>query len=174
MNEKDNAIKDYYEFRKVADINCGRLAKIHGRQITCKKGCSSCCVNLSVFPVEFESIRKEMENDGFDISSVLFDENAACGFLKNNLCQIYKYRPVICRTHGIPVAFLNDDNPLETFKEVSFCELNFNDFDEDEGIVFSDDNTLDLDELNTAFFKINRQFCDDTDKRVPLKDLCTF
>lgn len=174
--EKKNAIDGYYEFRKVTDVNCTRLAKMHGHQITCKKGCSSCCVNLSVFPVEFEAIREEMKKDGFDISSVTFDENATCGFLKNDLCQIYKYRPVICRTHGLPIVFLNDDNPSEIFKEVSFCELNFNNFDEDDdedgGLIFNDENTMDIDELNTAFFKINQQYCKDPQKRIPLKDIC--
>ncbi len=172
MTEKAKTIKNYYEFRKVADINCMRLSKMHVRQITCKKGCSSCCVNLSVFPVEFEAIKKEMALDGFDPASIVFDENATCGFLKDDLCQIYKYRPVICRTHGLPIAFLNEDNPDEIFKEVSFCDLNFNDFDDDEGLVFNDDNTLDIDELNTAFFKINYEFCKDPQKRIPLKDLC--
>jgi len=178
MDEKKKAILDYYELRKVTDVNSARLTKIHGGHITCKKGCSSCCVNLSVFPVEFEAIKKEMAIDGFDPSSIVFDENATCGFLKDDLCQIYKYRPVICRTHGLPIVFLNDDNPSEIFKEVSFCELNFNNFneydddDDDGGLIFNDENTLDIDELNTAFFKINQQFCKDPQKRIQLKDLC--
>ncbi|HOB70471.1 MAG TPA: hypothetical protein PKM18_01670, partial [bacterium] len=64
------------------------------------------------------------------------------------------------------------------FKEVSFCELNFNNFneydddDDDGGLIFNDENTLDIDELNTAFFKINQQFCKDPQKRIQLKDLC--
>lgn len=174
MKDRSKAIERYYEFRAVTDINCARLEKIHKNQIVCKKGCSSCCVNISLFPVEFEAIKAEMTRDGFDMSEVVFDENAMCGFLKDDLCQIYKYRPVICRTHGLPIAFLNDDDPEEIFKEVSFCDLNFNNFDDnddDDGIIFNDDNTLDLDELNTVFFRINHEFCGDLRKRIPLKDL---
>lgn len=174
MDDKGKVLNRYYEFRKVTDINCMRLVKAHKKQIVCKKGCSSCCVNLSVFPVEFEAIKREMAADGFDIASVVFDDKATCGFLKDDLCQIYKYRPIICRTHGIPIAFSNEDDPAEIFKEVSFCDLNFDNFDDDEGLVFSDENTLDIDELNTIFFKINYEFCKDPKTRIPLKDLCSF
>jgi uncharacterized protein len=171
MDNDQKALNNYFELRKVTDVNCARLEKMHKNQIICRKGCASCCVNLSLFPVEFEAIKAEISREGFDISKVIFDEDAACGFLKDDLCQIYKYRPIICRTHGLPIAFLNDDDPEEIFKEVSFCDLNFNNFEDDEGLIFNDDNTLDIDELNSAFFRINYEFCKESEKRIPLKDL---
>lgn len=179
MSDTEQYFDRYRELRKITDINLLRLSKIHDHKITCHPGCSSCCVNLSVFPVEFETIKEEMKKTGFDIATVIFDDKATCGFLKNDLCQIYRYRPIICRTHGMPISFLNDNNPDELFKEVSFCEFNFDSDDDDleedfeEGTVFGEENTLDIDDLNTAFFKINYDFCGDAKKRIPLKELCS-
>ena len=35
------------------------------------------------------------------------EKGGRCPFLVNNLCCIYKYRPIICRTHGL--AYLMSD-----------------------------------------------------------------
>jgi len=169
----------YFELRKKTDEITAKLTSIHGKNIVCRPGCSSCCVNLTVFPVEFEAISYEMGRDGFDKDSVIFDSGASCGFLKDDLCQIYKYRPVICRTHGIPISFLNDDDPSEPYNAVSFCELNFNEDDLDyesddddyEGVRFDENNTLDIDELNRQLFAINIEHCGDPEKRIDLKGL---
>lgn len=169
----------YLELRKKTDDNVKKLLDVHGKNIVCKPKCSSCCVNLTVFPVEFESIKSEMKKDGFEIKSVIFDKEATCGFLKDELCQIYKYRPLICRTHGIPISFQNDDDPAEPYIAVSFCDLNFDDVDMDEdnedddyeGICFDDNNTLNIDELNENLFRLNQKISKEPTKRIELKDL---
>lgn len=166
----------YFELREKTDETVEKLIQIHGSNIVCKPKCPSCCVNLTVFQIEFESIKYEMGKDGFDISSVVFDPKATCGFLKDDLCQIYKYRPIICRTHGIPISFQNDDDPAEPYIAVSFCDLNFADIDTDddddyEGLCFDDNNTLNIDELNEELFRINQKINKDPLKRIELQGL---
>lgn len=178
MSFDTKIFEKYFELRKRTDENVKKLLEIHGPNIICKPKCSSCCVNLTVFQIEFESIKHEMGTDGFDIGSVTFDDQATCGFLKNDLCQIYKYRPIICRTHGIPISFQNDDDPVEPYIAVSFCDLNFEDLDmgddendDYEGVCFDDNNTLNIDELNEELFRINQEINKDPLKRIDLKGL---
>lgn len=178
MQFDTRTLEKYFELRKKTDNIATELTVIHGKNIVCKPGCSSCCVNLTVLPVEFEAINYEMGRDGFKKDAVIFDTSSTCGFLKNDLCQIYKYRPIICRTHGIPISFLNDDDPSEPYNAVSFCELNFNgdEFDDDddetyEGVKFDEKNTLNIDELNSELFSINMEHCGDPEKRIDLSGL---
>lgn len=178
MSFDTKIFEKYFELRKKTDANVEKLVALHGSNIVCKPKCASCCVNLTVFQIEFESIKHEMGKDGFDIGSVVFDDQATCGFLKDDLCQIYKYRPIICRTHGIPISFQNDDDPAEPYIAVSFCDLNFPDIDIDdddddnyEGVCFDDNNTLNIDELNEELFKINQGNNKDPLKRIDLKGL---
>ena len=178
MQFDTKTFEKYFKLRKKTDEITAKLTAVHGKNIVCRPGCSSCCVNLTVFPLEFEAISYEMGYDGFNKNSVIFDDGASCGFLKNDLCQIYKYRPIICRTHGIPISFLDNDSAGEPYNAVSFCELNFADdeFDDDddetyEGVKFDENNTLNIDELNGELFRINMEYCGDPQKRIDLKGL---
>ena len=161
----------YIDLREKIDKLVSNIEKIHTSNINCKKGCDTCCVNLTVFPVEMAGILYEMELDGFDTANIVFDNSATCGFLKNNLCQIYKYRPVICRTHGLPITFLNDDDPCDPFNEISFCELNFVVPEETLEDLFDETNLLDIDEINRALFKLNKDSGHGIFERIPLKDI---
>lgn len=151
-----------------------RIIKIFKKGITCYEGCSHCCTNLTVFPVEFYAIKERLSQK--EINDIRFDPDARCGFLKKDLCQIYPLRPVICRTHGLPIIFLNDDSN-EPGYNLSFCERNFPDTPWDQ-LEFDDQNTLNIDQLNTTLFQLNQQFIQkhpelnhsETD-RIPLKAL---
>jgi hypothetical protein len=48
----------------------------------------------------------------------------ACPALEDGVCQIYEYRPLICRKFGIPLY--NPDRPGRVYA----CELNFGDGEE--------------------------------------------
>ena len=101
------------------------------------------------------------------------------------LCGIYPVRPLVCRTHGLPVAFRDggggddeDDDGPPPGVSVSFCPKNFTaagpaDLD------FGAENTLDLDALNAALTEANLRYlreqpggpCVRRPTRVPLKQL---
>lgn len=154
-----------------------RLESIHGSQILCRQGCCDCCRNLTVWPVEFVSIAEEMKTAG--AAKPEFDKEAPCGFLKGGLCQIYPFRPLICRTHGLPIAFENDPaEPPEM--SVSFCPKNFKDWEEN-GISFGPENTLNIDLLNQELGRIHAAFLEGSKDenlspytRIELKDLLNF
>jgi uncharacterized protein len=144
-----DAINDYLQLRQQADQQAAALAHLHGRHLVCRAGCTDCCTNLTVLPVEFEAIRRELAAVGG--AAVKFDAAAPCGFLTaEGLCAIYPQRPIICRTHGLPIAFADEDDG----HNVSFCEQNFTTA-ADRDLDFGPDNTLDLDDLNERLARIN-------------------
>ena len=168
-------IEGYRNLRLRIDEEIRRLEELHSTDITCHPGCASCCVNLTVFPIEFFAILEDLKKTHMIQTDLLFDESALCGFLHEGLCQIYQFRPIICRTHGLPILFLNDSQE-EPAWEVSFCELNFQN---KTGIEFTDDTLLDIETINTELNRINDQFISSlpekrfsAHQRIQLKELC--
>jgi len=140
----------YFEIRTEIDVLVESLFNIHKKQVNCKIGCSSCCMNFSILPIEFYAIKGKINNKLKDINVTEKDETS-CLFLAEEKCLIYEFRPIICRTHGTPILYMSDD---ENF-ELSVCDLNFTDFDIDQ---FNDKNTLMLDAYNSKLFSLNQEF----------------
>lgn len=172
----NDSIQQYRQLREEVDRVSARLEEIHGSQIICRRGCCDCCRNLTVWPVEFFAIVEEMKTDGHCRPE--FDPGAPCGFLKEGLCGIYPVRPLICRTHGLPVAFQNEHAGRPEMS-VSFCEKNFTDWARD-GILFGPENTLNIDHLNQELSRIHINFLNECREkfephiRIELKDLLKF
>lgn len=158
----------YFDFIKFVDERIVELEKIHSKNIVCAKKCSSCCIDTTVLPIEFFSILSVLITK--NIKPDITKEN--CSLLKKSLCQIYELRPLICRTHGLPLAYGEDEDPLA--KSISFCELNFKSKIPD----FNDKNILDMDELNIELVRLNEKFLKSYDGELPermdLKDLLTY
>ena len=148
------ALEMYAELRERIDARVGEVERAHEGQLECRPGCVGCCVNLTVFPVEYFSMVERLGEAG--IRGLNRHVESACAFLEEGLCQIYWARPVICRTHGLPVAFLNDDAETPEMS-VSFCPRNFARATP-ESLDFNAENTLDLDALNGELYEINGQF----------------
>jgi len=173
MSEGPTAIERYRQLRE--QISSGKvrsLEQMHCTHLTCRPGCHECCVNLTVFPVEFYAILDDLRLAG--VTKLDFDREASCGYLKDGLCTIYQVRPMICRTHGLPIAFLNMDAD-EPEMSVSFCPKNFIDADES---IFSEETTLNIDELNYQLYEANLRFIEENpqlqlapDSRICLSDL---
>ena len=122
--------------------------------------------------MEFHAILGELRHAG--VTQVDFDTTAACGFLRDGLCTIYAARPMICRTHGLPIAFVNMDADKPEMS-VSFCPRNFTAGAE---VQFDDASTLNIDELNLRLYEANLQFIEEhpeehlePDTRIPLAEL---
>jgi hypothetical protein len=149
----EEAIQHYRKLRDSADKMTEKLGIIHDGKLVCGKGCCKCCTNLSVFPVEFFAMVEEMKKAGW--TKLQFDAAAICGYLNEKKeCEIYPFRPIICRTQGLPLAFYDDD--AQSYS-VTFCPKNFTGL-EPEQHDFGPDNTLNLDELNDDLFDIHLQY----------------
>jgi Fe-S-cluster containining protein len=171
--EQYELIRDYRLLRDEVDGMARRLERLHCRQMACKRGCSDCCMNLSVWPVEYYSILDELRHDTTGTKPV-FRTAAACGFLCDDQCIIYPYRPIICRTHGLPLVYWHDETEPPGYG-VMFCGKNFADADT---LEFGPDNTLNMDEINHRLARLNVEFLSQLtdsilapDSRIELKQL---
>ena len=174
-----SAIDQYRALRDRIDRAAGRLGDMHCKHLACRPGCHDCCTDLTVSAVEYAAILNDLRQAGITADALPFDPAAACAFLKDGLCMLYRLRPLICRTHGLPVAFLNEpeDAPDGPEMSVSFCPKNFTDV-VPEDLAFGPQSTLDLDELNAELAEIGMRFVDEigagaspASRRVPLRQL---
>ncbi len=162
---------DYKNLVGKIDKHADSLEDKHKKFMKCKNGCDLCCMDFSVFPLEYHFILNEIETDK---TLPVLESNVkegVCSFLKNHSCTIYKHRPIMCRTHGLPLIYANDEGE----PELSACELNFTEYDFND---FTMENTLPQDKYNSKLFLINRDFISafgdskytETDL-IPLKNL---
>lgn len=146
-------IQQYRQLRDEVDQMAAVLGKTHSTHMACRKGCCECCMNLSVWPVEFYSIVEEMKAAKWPTPKL--NEEKKCVFLEGHgQCQIYPFRPLICRTHGLPQVYWHDETNPPGYG-VMFCEKNFTGADE---IDFGPDNTLNMDEVNEKLARLNIAF----------------
>lgn len=94
----------------------------HEPRLRCRSGCTDCCSDgLSVFAVEAAVIARHHAD--------LLEEGVphaegACAFLDEaGACRIYAQRPYVCRTQGLPLRWLEQDEegPIEAR---DICPLN--------------------------------------------------
>jgi hypothetical protein len=172
MNSGNNIHFEKYKLLlSEIDNHTASLEEVHHKHMKCKNGCSLCCMDFSVFPVEFYFILNELKNENIKHGKNGDLNNEICAFLRNHSCTIYQHRPIMCRTHGLPLLYANDEGDWE----LSACELNFTDYDFED---FTPENTLPQDRYNSKLFLLNREFIAEfTDKKygeldlIPMKQL---
>jgi uncharacterized protein len=143
-------IQKYDTLRFEVENECAQLHKGHQQHTKCAKGCSDCCMNFNLLPVEFYSILNNIKSSQLILSECV--NNETCPFLYEGLCQIYDYRPLICRSHGLPI--LTMDTEGENW-ELSFCPLNFTKADDD---YFDNENCYEQDRFNSKLYLLNLEF----------------
>jgi Fe-S-cluster containining protein len=175
MKKRLNVIYSrYLSLRKEVDDLSEKLIKQHSKHMHCKAGCDLCCMDYSIFPVEFYFILNQLKQNKFRPKIKVNHHKEDCTFLINHRCNIYNERPVICRTHGLPLLYMNDKGEWE----LSACELNFNEFDMEE---FNSENTYPQDIFNSKLFMLNKEFvkesCEINNNEidlVPLKNIIDY
>jgi len=151
MNEQ--LLNKYFELRNDIDKAASKFEAMHKPQLKCKKGCDSCCESLTIFPIEYDAIQKELGNAAELPKKKLFSKlTKSCRFLVRGECFIYKSRPIICRTQGLPLLYENMEG--SSF-ELSVCKLNFVGVDVTK---FNMENALFMAPFNSRLFLLNRDY----------------
>lgn len=147
-------LANYSALRRRVDERCRAIESAHAADIACRKGCSACCRHLNLFPVEAAALGQALTRLPSERLSALrrrAEQNLnsrSCPLLKDDACGLYTARPLICRTHGLPLLVQRDGQ-----QTVDFCPENFI------GVQHLDGTALiDLEALNTALAAVNALF----------------
>ena len=164
-------IQDYHQLLAALDAEIVRIGEMHAATLSCGPRCSSCCQAFSVLPIEAACLQKAIAGlpsaSQLRLEHNLAQDPARCPLLIDALCSIYAARPVICRTQGLPLAYVDEEREAI---EVSACPLNFPD-----EYAFTPENLLFMDGFNSRLSELNRIWCHEQglppDRRIPLREL---
>jgi Fe-S-cluster containining protein len=91
----------------------------HGNRLRCGPGCTSCCVDeITVWSIEAENIRSRYAGTLGKMKPHLI---GACAFLDGDgTCRIYRWRPYVCRTQGLPLHWTEEqeDGTVVAFRDI--------------------------------------------------------
>jgi Fe-S-cluster containining protein len=144
-------LDNYKQLTARVDALCNTIAATLGEQITCSAGCSSCCTSISVFSVEAAAMREALENlpeqKAVEILRHVLEhaEDERCPLLFNHRCLLYEARPIICRTHGLPIIYTSEGQ-----RNSDCCPRNLTGSE-----PLSGTSVVDLDKLNTLLVAVN-------------------
>lgn len=146
-------LANYLSLLQRVDQLCGKIVENFPEQITCKAGCSVCCRHLALFPVETANLVNAVDSLPQEIKSLLagriqWPAHGSCPLLLDDRCTVYCNRPVICRTHGLPLLAEVDGH-----RTVDCCPENFRFAESLPGSA-----VINLETLNSALVAINALF----------------
>jgi len=140
----------------------------------CREGCSDCCrCRLSMTRVERAYLRRGLArlplSVRLDLKARATTETEMCPALDaNGCCQIYESRPLICRSHGVPLRYRHPV-PLIHPARINVCEKNFTEVSTKSLPI---EDVLDQTSLTAELAEIDANHCDERDlargDRVPL------
>lgn len=159
-------LKNYLTLVDRVDDLCQRATEEFRAHIACRAGCDGCCRHLSLFRVEAFALARAL-NDLPAEQAARVREQAAqilpgdpCPLLANGHCLLYAARPIICRTHGLPLLTRKENGE----QLIDFCPLNFQGLDSLPGSAI-----IDLDRLNTTLTAINALFVAELPEKSPFQ-----
>jgi len=176
MREKSSLTTLITQYQKLCQYCDNVFAATHEAfrsHIRCARGCAACCILETIVPLEAYVIASYLHTSTPLTNPVLQDRAdqpaEQCVFIHNNECTIYPVRPIICRTHGLPIIYPDRE-------EIDTCPLNFTDVD----LTSIDKRFLfDVETITENLTRLNLAFCIMTQKkesagdRIPLHDLLT-
>lgn len=156
-------LDNYKQLTARVDALCSTITEALGTQITCSAGCSSCCTAITIFPVEAAAMQESLNNLPDHQAEAIrrhvqeHAEHERCPLLLHHRCLLYDARPIICRTHGLPIVYDAEDQ-----RKSDCCPLNLSD-----SASLSGTNVVDLDKLNTLLVAVNSIYLSQTDTANP-------
>ncbi|MEI6306062.1 MAG: YkgJ family cysteine cluster protein [Deltaproteobacteria bacterium] len=138
---------------RVNDL-CNGIEKALQEHLKCTQGCSSCCKAITLFPVEAAAITVALASLPTEQAAAIRHkvedhcDDESCPLLHDNSCLLYDARPIICRTHGLPILYLENGE-----QHMDCCPLNLVQCKSLPGNAI-----IDLERLNALLVAVNAQF----------------
>lgn len=158
------SLEQYRLFLEKVDSFATTVTTRFPEQVACRRGCDACCTHIGVMAVEAIAISLAVaalpkgEAENLRSRARRMQREKTCPLLEGGSCLIYGARPVICRTHGLPL--LVEENGQ---RRVDHCPLNFTGVDSLPG-----NTVLNLETLNQTLTAINLLFLSELDDAASL------
>jgi Fe-S-cluster containining protein len=149
-----DSLKNYRTLVERIDALSRRIETDFCAQIACRRGCDACCRHLSLFWVEGVALAQALDALPEPVAERIRERarqataDGPCPLLEAGACLLYAARPIICRTHGLPL--LTGEGEA---RRIDFCPENFRGID-----TLPAGAVIDLDRLNTTLAAINALF----------------
>ncbi|MCR5219883.1 MAG: YkgJ family cysteine cluster protein [bacterium] len=146
---------DYRALLTQLDTFSARIRARYGDHMRCRRGCADCCQHLSLSAVEGIFIQQALRALPPHEQEALLHHAAhsgedVCPLLREDICLLYAARPVICRTHGLPLLYQTEDGP-----QVNCCPHNLAAFSAES---LPGTNVLNMEVVNTMLAAIDEVF----------------
>lgn len=154
MRNITEMLTNYTRLVEKVDTLCDEITRGFAGHIACKKGCDGCCLHFSIFWVEAVNLAMAVKGMPGEEAALLRSrlrsraDQEVCPLLREGGCLLYEYRPIICRTHGLPIL-TGQSGP----SVIDFCPRNFQHADSIPGSA-----VIHLDRLNETLAVINTLF----------------
>jgi Fe-S-cluster containining protein len=126
QSHQAQVLEELTKLHRAIDRRARAIAGHHAGRLNCAPGCAACCRDdLTVFSVEAELIRREQRG-------VLAHETphppGQCPFLSAALtCRIYEQRPYVCRTQGLPLRWIAENDAVPTTEDETRSAVEYRD-----------------------------------------------
>jgi len=171
----EEIFSNYQKLLNKVDEFSSRITQRYRKHISCGYGCSDCCQqNLNLLPLEYSFLQKKFFLLSESMKKILRNRAAQrlgdytpCVLLHHGACVLYERRPIICRTHGLPLFITEGDKERR-----DCCPRNFTSYCLE---LLPQNDFLYLERLNTILITINRVFASltgiESGIRLPLNNL---
>jgi Fe-S-cluster containining protein len=153
MARIEDALLQYRELCSYCDALFERVRTAYPGQVTCARGCVHCCSLKTVCALEIFAIGLHLKHAKLParraVEANTVSSGPACVFLHDGGCTIYPARPIICRTHGLPLVVPGE-------KRVDCCPLNFTSIDL---AALKEADVMDVARVTTNLMRLNLAFC---------------
>ena len=144
---------NYRELISRVDEISRKIEEDFRSEIACTGGCDGCCRHLSLFPVEAAALAVAFQELPLSERRRIRERACTspiepCPLLEQHQCLLYTARPLICRTHGLPLLINRAGK-----RRIDYCPLNFRGVSSLPGSA-----VIDLDRLNETLVAVNLCF----------------
>jgi Fe-S-cluster containining protein len=154
----EESFQNYQRLLNKVDEFSSRIIQRYRKHISCGYGCNDCCQqNLHLLPLEYSFLQKGFSLLPEPIKKIVrnqaaqgLGDYAPCVLLDHGACVLYECRPIICRTHGLPLFAKEGDKERR-----DCCPKNFTSYRLE---LLPQTDFLHLERLNTILIAINRVF----------------
>lgn len=146
-------LRNLVALRHKLDAHAARVMGAYADRFACRRGCVGCCqTERTVSDVEYEALRRAVEALPAETRAQLGagGDGGPCPLLVDGACAVYAERPVICRSHGLPLVMEG---------QTDVCPLNFEGQDL---AALPQGDLLSVDAVTAILVAVNQLYCQET------------